>query len=167
MPEAVPALRLPAGLPLLLATGLGSGLIRPAPGTWGSLLAILLAVPCLLLAPPPWIQPVLALAALTAMVTGLTTIPAAIRQFGRDDPPQVVIDEMAGVWVALAILPPTLLVASPIGSLIVTFLAFRAFDIAKPWPLPRLEDLGGPTGVMADDLAAGLLAGLTTLALLA
>ncbi|MCL6622919.1 MAG: phosphatidylglycerophosphatase A [Syntrophobacterales bacterium] len=66
----------------------------------------------------------------------------------------MVIDEAAGQLVALALLPPTW----PAGLL--GFLLFRVLDILKPWPLKALEHLPGGWGVMADDLAAGALAGL-------
>lgn len=80
-----------------------------------------------------------------------------------EDPGSVVIDEVAGQWVTLLL--PVLLHQVPptIPTLIAGFFLFRFFDIAKPWPIRRLERLPGGWGVVADDLAAGLAAGLVLL----
>jgi phosphatidylglycerophosphatase A len=91
-------------------------------------------------------------------VAGILCAPAAIASFGVEDPSEVVIDEVAGVWLALAILP-THLLATPLVAAGVAFLLFRVFDIAKPWPVTWCEHLPAGWGIMSDDLAAGILAG--------
>ena len=76
------------------------------------------------------------------------------RCFGEKDPGRVVVDEIAGQMVALLFVRPTALV------LLAAFLLFRVLDVLKPWPARRLEDLPGGSGIMADDLMAGLYANL-------
>jgi phosphatidylglycerophosphatase A len=115
------------------------------PGTWGSLAAL----PCaaaLQWAGGPW---ALGAASLLVAVAGVWVAGryAAVR--GGDDPQEVVIDEVAGQW--LALLP---LALEPLHYA-VGFAAFRLLDTAKPWPIRRLERLPGGLGIMADDLAAG------------
>jgi len=73
-------------------------------------------------------------------------------ELGHPDPPQIVIDEIAGMWLAAVALPPTLY------DLTAVFLLFRLVDVVKPGPIPRLERLRGGLGIVADDVAAGLLA---------
>jgi len=132
--------------PRLVASGLGSGFAPRAPGTAGSLLALLLAIP-LMLAPPA----VLAVAVAVASLAGLWAITAAKVD---GDPGWVVIDEIAGQWLALVGLArPT-----PSG-LLAAFLLFRLLDIAKPGPVGWADRQGGAAGIMADDLVAGALAG--------
>jgi phosphatidylglycerophosphatase A len=79
----------------------------------------------------------------------------AVQAFGKNDPAQVVVDEVAGSWIALA--GATLLNGY---ALVGAFLLFRLFDIWKPFPIRRLELLPGGMGIMADDLMAGLYAAL-------
>ncbi|MBA3707959.1 MAG: phosphatidylglycerophosphatase A [Planctomycetes bacterium] len=153
-------------LRVAVATAFGLGLLRPAPGTWGSLGAAVLAGGWLLLAPVGWLPSGLWIGAALATVAGLWSCSAAIRRFAVKDPSQVVIDEVAGLWLALAMVPMTHLTATPLSTLGLAFIFFRLFDIAKPWPLTWLERLHGAWGIMADDLAAGLLAGMLTIAAL-
>jgi phosphatidylglycerophosphatase A len=79
----------------------------------------------------------------------------AAEQLGRRDPPEVVIDEVAGMCVAMLWLPFRLY------DLCAVFLLFRLFDVVKPAPIPRLERLPGGMGIVADDVAEGLLARAT------
>lgn len=138
----------------MLATFFGAGLMRPGPGTWGSLAAAAI-----------WYFGLRAAhltggtaLAVTLAGAGLVTligIPAATRverESGRTDPGFVVIDEVAGQWLALA--------AAPLNWRygIAGFVLFRLFDIAKPWPARQLENLPEGTGIMLDDLAAGAYA---------
>ncbi|MFH1177149.1 MAG: phosphatidylglycerophosphatase A [Acidobacteriota bacterium] len=83
---------------------------------------------------------------------------------GEEDPGAVVLDEVAGQWLALAVLATCggTLTAS---SLALSFLLFRLFDILKPWPIRALERLPGGAGIVADDLAAGAAAGLVVASL--
>ena len=131
----------------LLATAGGLGYLPLAPGTYGSALGAALCLPMLSL---PW--PVLAGAAavLTAVAVWAAGQVAAAR--GIPDPSEVVIDEVAGMWWAALLLP-----ASPYD-LVAVFFLFRLFDVVKPAPISRLERLPGGLGIVADDVAAGLLA---------
>jgi phosphatidylglycerophosphatase A len=134
---------------VLLASGLGIGLIGRAPGTLGTLLA--LPVWWFLLAPLPPLVYGLVLLAIVAAGTALTA--AATRHTGIADDQAIVIDEMAGVWLALALAPHS------VWALAAGFLLFRLFDILKPWPVSWAERrLPGAWGVMADDLVAGAIA---------
>jgi phosphatidylglycerophosphatase A len=88
-----------------------------------------------------------------ALVVVLIGIPASTvveRESGRPDPGFVVIDEVAGQWVALAVAP------IDAGHALLGFALFRLFDIVKPWPLRHLERLLGGAGIMLDDLGAGV-----------
>lgn len=149
----------PAGWPpALIATFGGTGHLRPAPGTWGSIAAGVVALAFLTFLPSAcyWLLP---LVAATATVGGIWASGIYARRVGIEDPPEVVIDEVAGVWVAVLLIPGPVAVASPLLATTLSVLVFRLFDIAKPWPLSLLESLPGGWGIMADDLAAGLLAG--------
>lgn len=135
-----------------LATWFGSGFFRPGPGTWGSLASI----------PPALI--VFALAGMPGMVAGIVIITAigywAAREFdkatGGHDNKMIVIDEAAGQWIAL--LPALHLTGLSPVTVFLAFLLFRLFDITKPWPISWLDkELPGPSGVMGDDIAAGIL----------
>lgn len=129
----------------VIASGLGSGYAPYAPGTVASLLAVLLGIP-LMLAP----SGTLALAAAFASVAGLWAIRVA-RIDG--DPGWVVIDEVAGQWLALlGLARPTAL------GLLAAFALFRLLDITKPGPVGWADRQGGAAGIMADDLIAGALA---------
>ena len=134
----------------LLATWFGSGLLPKAPGTWGSLAALPCAIVIAALA-GPW---GLLAAVLAVTVAGLWAADVYATRSGADDPPRVVIDEVAGQW--LALVP----VALDLRLYAVAFLAFRFFDIVKVWPAGWLDrNLKGGWGIMLDDLAAGIYAG--------
>ena len=137
-----------------VGTFFGAGLLKPGPGTYGSAAALLLwYVAAHLLQPAP-----LALAigtAVVAVVATLIGIPAATvvaRESGREDPGHVVIDEVAGQLIALIGLSPTWQHAA------LGLVLFRFFDILKPPPVRQFEQLPEGTGIMMDDVAAGLLA---------
>jgi phosphatidylglycerophosphatase A len=138
-------LRTRAGL--AVATALGAGYAPKAPGTAGSAVGLLfwIALPKML-----WIQ-LLALAVVA--VAGAWAGTVAEAHFGRHDPGEVVVDEVAGMMVTLVLNPIT----GPLWTLL-AFGLFRAFDIAKPFPVRRFERLPGGLGIMADDLAAGVYA---------
>lgn len=106
------------------------------------------------------------LIAVAVSLLGLAVCPLAARHFADHDPRQVVIDEVAGVWCALAMLPAALLHDQLLIAVVLAVAWFRVFDIAKPWPVGWLERVPGPASIMFDDLAAGILAGLVTTALL-
>jgi phosphatidylglycerophosphatase A len=151
-----------------VATFLGIGFLRPAPGTWASAIAVALAVAAY--------QAGLALAVpagcALAVIGGFLAVPAYLRAEGGEDPPEVVIDEVAGQLLALSftVIPlwrhevPDLLTGAWPGWF-VPFLLFRLFDIWKPWLVGRADLMAGTGGVMLDDLCAGIFAGLVSVAL--
>lgn len=131
---------------LLLAFGFGSGLSPKAPGTAGSLLAMLL-FPLLALLPLPGYLLVVAL----TIVAGIWLCGAAARRLGVHDHGGIVLDEIAGVWLAMAAAPTTW------PWMLAGFVVFRFFDILKPWPISWLDRrVSGGLGIMVDDLLAGV-----------
>lgn len=134
---------------MIAATWFGCGLAPFAPGTVGSLGALPAAWGILYFGGWPW----LAVAAAAAAVLGTLATAAVLRRSSVKDPSFVVIDEVAGQWLALlpAGLDPVLFVFG--------FLAFRLFDIWKPWPVSWADRrVAGAWGVMLDDLFAGAYA---------
>jgi phosphatidylglycerophosphatase A len=97
-------------------------------------------------------------AALIVFCIGIFACSEHMRQTGREDPPECVIDELAGQWLACALAPLSL------PAFALAFALFRLFDILKPWPISRAERLSGGLGVMADDMIAGLFAGVLVFA---
>ena len=93
----------------------------------------------------------LLLIAFITFIMGVFTSNQVIKDTGKDDPSEVVIDELAGQWLALIGLPHS------IGFAIASFIIFRILDIAKPFPINQLEKLAQGWGVMLDDIAAGLI----------
>ena len=165
MPEPVRTARAP--LALAVATFGGVGLIRPASGTWATLATGLVIGPVIACCSTHWLSAVLVGLAVVATIAGIFSAPSAIRRWNRMDPSQVVIDEVAGTLVAVACIPADTLMAQPLLAVLVAMALFRVFDIVKPYPVSWLEALHGAVGIMADDLAAGLLAGTLSAALLA
>nr|WP_184431961.1 phosphatidylglycerophosphatase A [Roseospira goensis] len=132
-----------------LATWFGSGLSPWAPGTMGSLAALPFAWGLVWLG-GPWL---LLGAALAVFALGVPVSAVYGRRVGRHDAPEIVIDEVAGQWLTLTVVPLDP-VAYGLG-----FVAFRAADIVKPWPIGWIDRrVGGGFGVMADDMVAGALA---------
>ena len=137
---------------VLLATWFGAGLIRSAPGTWGSLAAL----PCAWLVARDFGQAGLVDAILLVFLCGWWAASKIKEKTGESDPRYIVIDEVAGQGVALLFVPPDLYLY------FVGFLLFRLFDILKPWPIHLVETrFRGGFGVMIDDLAAGTYAALS------
>ncbi len=135
----------------VVATFFGAGLLKPGPGTYGSVAAMLLWVGAGHVFPTGlalWT----CVAALVATLIGIPAATIAARESGREDPGFVVIDEVAGQWIALIGVRPDWRHA------VLGLLLFRVFDIWKPWPIRRLEQLPEGTGIMLDDVAAGVLA---------
>ena len=131
---------------LAVATALGAGYAPIAPGTFGSAVGLLLW----LVLPSSTLVQGIAILALFAI--GSWSGSVAERHFGRTDPGQVVVDEVAGMLVTLFLIPVGW--AGAIGA----FLLFRIADIVKPFPANRLERLPGGIGIMADDIMAGIYA---------
>jgi phosphatidylglycerophosphatase A len=129
----------------MIASGFGAGYAPAAPGTAGSLLALLVGALLMLGSPAA-----LPLAALAATFGGIWAIRAA---HVDGDPGWVVIDEVAGQWIAMLALPRP---AWP--GLLAAFALFRLLDITKPGPVGWADRKGGAIGVMADDVIAGAIA---------
>ncbi|MFC1703702.1 phosphatidylglycerophosphatase A [Candidatus Omnitrophota bacterium] len=128
----------------IIATVCYVGYCPIAPGTAGSVVALLLYLVIgenLLL-----FTGVLAL----SLIIGFIATDKALGTFRRKDPPQIVVDEVCGMLIALFLLPKTL----PI--ILLAFFLFRAFDTLKPFPIAQLERLPGSSGVMLDDIASGI-----------
>ena len=152
----------------MIATVFGAGFLRPASGTWASAIAVVLAV----LAYQAGLALLVPLGAVVATVAGFWAVPHYLRATGGEDPSEVVIDEVAGQWLALSftVLPlwwhgvPDLLTGAWPGW-VVPWALFRLFDIWKPWVIGRADRRHDAAGVMLDDLWAGLFAGLGSAAL--
>ena len=141
------------------ATGLGIGMIPFAPGTWGSLegLVIALAINARVSDGFLWILA----KALGVFLLGIYWSGRSEAVAGEKDPGPIVIDEVAGQLLASA--PCALLAGDRSWWLwLASFLLFRFFDIWKPGPIRKLQDLPGGWGIMVDDVAAGILAGVIT-----
>jgi phosphatidylglycerophosphatase A len=139
------ALRSPAGF---FAFGLGAGLSRYAPGTVGTVVAIPFAL-ILIQLPTAAYWAVLAI----LFFFGVFVCGAASRELGRHDPGNIVWDEMVGYWLTVALLPTTWV------WWLAGFVAFRVFDILKPWPIRGLDrNVRGGLGIMLDDIVAALYA---------
>jgi phosphatidylglycerophosphatase A len=136
---------------IAIATWFGCGFAPVAPGTVASLAAIALA----LLAARSGIAAGWMFAVLAVLTTPVAIWAAAraARALGEKDPRQVVVDEVLGQWVALGASP-----ALGWKQVAAAFVLFRLFDIWKPWPVRRLEQLPEGTGIVMDDLAAGVYA---------
>jgi phosphatidylglycerophosphatase A len=134
---------------VLLATAGGVGYSPFAPGTAGSAAGLVVYALTWSLAPGWQIAIVVAVS-----VVGLWAAGVAARHFGREDPGEVVIDEVAGQLVTL------LLTGAGLGEAAAGFLLFRVLDVVKPWPAGRFERLPGGLGIMADDLMAGVYGNL-------
>lgn len=148
--SAAPSWRLMLAHPAhWIAFGCGSGLLRPAPGTWGTLAAWFAFVT---------LDPLLSTGAWLLLITVTAVIGAWAaertgRTLGRPDHGAIVIDEIVAFWLVLLLLPPDLL-AQALG-----FLAFRLFDILKPPPIRAVDRrFKSGVGVMADDLIAAFYA---------
>ena len=147
----------------MITTFFGIGRLRPAPGTWGSAAAVLLAV-LMAEAGAGWFLPV---ATVLATVLGFWAVALAIAGSADKDPSEIVIDEVAGQWIALWPLSLGLNHAGvdpwlfPWPGWLGAFLAYRLFDIWKPGPIGWADRQPGATGVMLDDLIAGVAAALT------
>jgi len=154
VPLAVAAASRPSG-PIwatLVATFFGIGRLRPGPGSWGSATTVLLwAALCYGLSPGLRTPVAIALALLITLI-GIPAATKVSRASGVKDPQFVVIDEVAGQLIAL--------IAVPLAwkTFLAGFILFRAFDIVKPPPVRQLERLPEGTGIVLDDVAAGIYA---------
>ena len=118
-------------------------------GLWGSMLAFMLA--------PLLPENIILFSGFLALflAAALWLCGQAERVYGTHDDPRIVIDEIAGYWVSIAYFEKNLLIW------IAALAAFRFFDTVKPWPIKKLDGIRGGFGILADDVAAGILANLT------
>lgn len=138
------------------------GLLRPAPGTWGSLVAVALGW-----AIEHWLGFIpLVIATVAVTLLGFWAVNAALKP--GEDPSEVVIDEVAGQWLALLfpamgfwLRDVPMVWPGPVAA----FVLFRLFDIWKPGPVGTADRRNDPAGVMLDDLIAGVFAGIVTVIL--
>lgn len=147
----------------LLTSCFGLGRLPGAPGTWGSLPpAIVFGLMCHLGASPVIISIVMAALVLAGSVVCVKFAPVAIAATGKDDPREVVADELAGQAVTFLFSPFLALGSASAGQVwtvaALGFVLFRIFDIAKPWPICRFEKFPKGWGILADDLVAGVFA---------
>ena len=136
----------------LVATFFGTGKLKPGPGTWGSAAAALIWFGLSRLLPAASQTPVLAALAVAAVAAGIPAATRVARVSQTKDPQFVVIDEVAGQWITFLFAPVTW------KTLLAGFILFRGFDIVKPPPVRQLEKLPAGTGIVTDDVAAGILA---------
>lgn len=140
----------------LIATVFGVGHLRPAPGTWGSAVGLVLGYGAIWIAGPGG----LAALTLVSLVAGWWATEEYLKTTGTHDPSEVVIDEVAGQCLALFIVV-LFIPALTIDLFVAAFVLFRLFDILKIWPANWAEHgLPGTAGVMVDDLIAGAYAGI-------
>tara|TARA_B100002051_G_scaffold274764_1_gene316684 strand:- start:685 stop:1137 length:453 start_codon:yes stop_codon:yes gene_type:complete len=136
----------------ILSTVFYIGKLPMAPGTWCSFIAFL-----------SWyflrsqIEGVFILyASLVLFFVGVAVTTIYSESIGEEDPPEIVIDEWVGQWIALWLIPHTFLWG------FTSFILFRMFDIFKPGPIGNMDDIKSGTGIMMDDVIAGILALLVT-----
>ena len=139
----------PAKLGLVLSSCFGIGLIPVAQGTFGTLAGIPLAIALAHL--PPLAG---AYVLFFFILLAIWASEKSARALEKGDPAEVVIDETAGLLLTLYLLPATGF------NLCLGFLLFRLFDILKPYPIKRLERIGGGPGIVLDDLLAGVYANI-------
>jgi phosphatidylglycerophosphatase A len=137
-----------------IGTFFGAGLLKPGPGTYGSVAAVFLWYAAAHAFHPAAAALAIGttIAAIAATLIGIPAATIVAKESGFEDPGHVVIDEVAGQLIALIAIPADWRHAA------VSLILFRAFDILKPPPIRQLERLPAGTGIMLDDVAAGLLA---------
>ena len=139
-----------------LATWFGCGLMQPGPGTWGTLGALPFGIILLISGGIP----ALLIASAICYMLGLWSAKHFERMVREKDSGMIVIDEAVGLWIALI---PCVLTPLSVG---LAFVLFRVFDILKPFPIGWLDKrVSGATGVMIDDVLAGIYAALVMIGL--
>ena len=150
---AAPIARLPAPFwAATVATFFGIGRLPLGPGTWASAVATLIWLLVGRLIAPNLHTAVLASLIVLAIALGIPAATLVARASGLKDPGFIVIDEVAGQWIALLFAPLSW------KTLLAAFILFRSFDILKPPPVRQLESLPEGTGIVIDDVAAGAYA---------
>ncbi|MBT7516206.1 MAG: phosphatidylglycerophosphatase A [Candidatus Marinimicrobia bacterium] len=132
------------------------GYLPIAPGTWGSLAALI----AWYILKPMISDPLFLLITGAIFFAGVVASEILVEAWEDGDPKAVVVDEWVGMWIALYLAPHTLVWG------LVAFLLFRFFDILKPGPIQLMDDLHSAIGVMMDDVVAGIFALLLTQSLL-
>lgn len=138
--------RLASGAGWLFGTALGVGLFPVAPATMASLAALAVYAPL----PMAGDSPGFIILVAGSLLIGPWACGSLVRE-DDPDPKRAVWDEVAGVWLTCLFLPKTL------PWLAAAFVVFRVLDVLKPWPIRRFERLPGGYGIMADDVAAGVV----------
>ncbi|WP_198332597.1 phosphatidylglycerophosphatase A family protein [Psychrobacter aquimaris] len=147
-----------------LGIGLGSGLPRRAPGTWGTVGSIVIAIPLLSLGFVPFLIITILSCVIGSWICGRTS-----ELMGGHDNPHIVWDEWAGMWLTLLPLSymgiadgnfwQNIAQTSSIIAIIIAFILFRFFDIIKPPPIGWADKkVAGGLGIMLDDIIAGIMA---------
>ncbi|HUN90224.1 MAG TPA: phosphatidylglycerophosphatase A [Terriglobales bacterium] len=136
----------------IVGTFFGAGFGRPGPGTWASVATSALWLTLARFADPESLPLISAITAVAVTALGIPAATRVARALGKKDPSQVVIDEVAGQMIAF--------IAVPLNwhNVLAALILFRVFDITKPFPIRRLERLPEGTGIMLDDVGAGLYA---------
>jgi len=149
----------------LLASCFGLGWLPVAPGTWGSIPPVVIfALLNCFGASAVSISIVMVVLVLVGSIVCVKFASASMAATGKTDPREVVADEFAGQAATYIIIAAGTIPAGQIwAAAILGFLFFRLFDIAKPWPIRKLEKLPGGWGILADDLLAGIYAGIALL----
>jgi phosphatidylglycerophosphatase A len=147
---------------VFIATGFGAGFIPFGPGTWGSIVGLLIAYGLIAVFGSDilFLQNILIVAGLVFAGLGVWASDRAEKIFARKDAGQIVIDEVFGQIISFVFIAPYLagLGANWRWWMIAGFALFRAFDIFKPYPINGLQGLSGGLGVMMDDALAGVYA---------
>lgn len=157
-----------SGIARMIGTVLGTGYIKPAPGTWGSLVAL----------PWAWVLhvigglPLLALGIVAAFFKGWWATAQMTAGQDDHDPSEIVVDEVVGQWIALlplsyAAWTMEISILAMWPGWIAAFVLFRLFDIWKPGPVGWADRRGDALGVMLDDVIAGVFAAVGVLVLAA
>jgi phosphatidylglycerophosphatase A len=132
----------------LFASGLFTGYVPIASGTIGSLLAV--GLYCI----PGFEEPItLAIIILATLVIGIRNTGIMEKRYGHD-PAEITIDEIAGMWISLFLLPKRIYVIAA------TFFVFRILDIIKPFPARKFDRMSGGFGIMMDDVVSGIYANI-------
>ncbi len=135
---------------LIFSSWFGTGLMRMAPGTFGTLAA---APPVIIVNYLGTIYSIILLIALIPLSLWASSVSQQL--LGKDDPPEVVIDEASGLLVGVFLIPFSLL------GFTLAFLLFRLFDILKPYPIGMIDKrVKGGTGIVLDDIVAGIYANI-------
>ena len=136
-----------------LALGFGSGLIKPAPGTWGTFAAVPVFLGMVQFLPTAQLG--YAVMLLVTFLLGVYVCGQTARDVGVHDHGSIVWDEFVGYFVTMALVPASWL------NLLLGFVLFRVLDIAKPWPIKLFDKhVPGGLGIMIDDVLAGVIAAI-------